>query len=76
MNLKISIIEISEEKIRDLINKKNTNLNIKKDDINGIYIEDLSEHYVSTQEEIISLLEIANNNKLQSYTYTNLNDNY
>ena len=74
--LKISIIEISEEKIRDLINKKNTNLNIKKDDINGIYIEDLSEHYVSTQEEIISLLEIANNNKLQSYTYTNLNDNY
>ena len=74
--LKISIIEIHEKKIRDLINKNNSNLNIRKDDLNGINIEDLSEHYISNQEEIISLLEMAKNNKLQSYTYTNIIDNY
>ena len=79
--IKISIIEINDEKIKDLINinknNNNSNLNIKKDDLNGICIEDLSEYYISTPEEIISLLDIANNNRTQSYiNFINLNENY
>lgn len=67
--LKLSMFEINQEKIVDLIHidkNKNKNLNIKQDNLKGINIEGLSEHYISTPEEIFDLLEIANNNKIQS----------
>ena len=75
--LNVSIIEIYQEKIRDLINinktnNQNHNLNIKEDNVKGIYIEGLSGHYVSNPEEIMTLLELGNNNRLKSYT--NLNE--
>ena len=64
--LKVSIIEINDEKIKDLINNK-INLNIKEDNYKGIYIENLTEYYVCTPQEILSLLEIGNNNRSKSY---------
>jgi len=75
--LKVSIIEIYQEKIRDLLNLNkskninNSNLNIREDNLKGIYIEGLSEYYVCSPEEIISLLEIGNNNRAQSFTNMN-----
>ena len=75
--LKVSIVEIYQEKIRDLLNlnknknSNNTNLNIREDNLKGIYIEGLSEYYVCSPEEIISLLEIGNNNRAQSFTNMN-----
>ena len=68
--LKISIIEICDEKIKDLINNK-TNLNIKEDNLKGIYIENLSEHCVCSPQEIMALLEAGNNNRSKSFTDLN-----
>ena len=75
--LKVSIVEIYQEKIRDLLNlnksksNNNLNLNIREDNLKGINIEGLSEYYVCSPEEIISLLEIGNNNRAQSFTNMN-----
>ena len=71
--LKVSIMEITyQEKIKDLININNSNINLRMDNSKKTYIEGLSEHYVNTQEDIISFLNIANNNREQ--LYLNLDD--
>ena len=69
--LKVSIIEIYQEKIKDLINN-NININLKEDNLKKIYLENLSEHYVYTPEDIFSLLERGNNNRAKSHI--NLNE--
>lgn len=67
--LKVSIMEITQqEKINDLININNQNLHIKLDSSKVTKIEGLSEHYVSTKEEIISILNMAYNNRKQSFS--------
>ena len=70
--VKVSIIEIYMEKIRDLIDLSKTNLNIREKD-KEIYIEDLSEHYVSSEEDVIELIRIGSENRTTAAT--NMNEN-
>ena len=65
--LKVSIMEItSQEKIKDLININSSDLHIKLNISKKSFIEGITEHYVSTKEEIISLLNMVNRNREQS----------
>jgi kinesin family protein 5 len=50
--VKLSMVEIYMEKIKDLIDTTKVNLSVREDKAKGIYIEDLSEHYVGTEEEV------------------------
>jgi len=45
--IKVSIVEIYMENIRDLLDKEKTNLKIREDKTRGIYIQDATESYVS-----------------------------
>ena len=51
---KVSYIEIYMEKIRDLLdnNRVKTNLTIREDKIKGVYIVDVTEEYVTSNEEV------------------------
>jgi len=70
--IKISIIEIYLEKIRDLLDLAKKNLKIREKLGRGVFIQDVSEFYVLNVEEVMSLMRIANKNRVVSHT--NMND--
>lgn len=70
--VKVSMLEIYMEKIRDLLDINRINLNIREDKVKGIYIEDISEYYVSSKEEIIELMSIGSDNR--AIASTNMNE--
>lgn len=71
--VKVSIIEIYMEKIKDLLEPTKNNLKVREDKIKGIYIEDLSERYVLDDKEVLELIEFGTSNR--SVAYTNMNSN-
>lgn len=70
--VKVSMIEIYMEKIRDLIDTNRTNLNIREDRAKGLYIEDLSEHYVGGEAEVLELMKVGSENR--AIAATNMNE--
>jgi hypothetical protein len=69
-NVKISFIEIYNENIRDLLNRKNTDLVIRKCE-KGIYIQGLTEKLVYSPEDILSSIEEGS--KQRTVTATSIN---
>lgn len=69
--VKVSMVEIYMEKIKDLIEPNRSNLNIREDRVKGIYIEDLSEHYVACEEEVLDLMKIGSENRTIGQTKMN-----
>jgi kinesin family protein 5 len=50
--VKISMIEIYNEKVKDLLNPTKSNLKIAEEKMKGIYIKELEEAYVGGEEEV------------------------
>lgn len=70
--VKVSMMEIYMERVRDLIETTRVNLNIREDKIKGNYVDELSEYYVSSEEEVMEFVNIGSNNRTTAYT--NMND--
>jgi len=70
--VKVSIIEIYMERIRDLLNPKKINLKIREDKTRGIYIEDVTESYVSDEKDVYDFMRYGHNNR--ATTTTNMNE--
>jgi len=70
--VKVSILEIYNEKIKDLIETKRQNLQIREDKKKGIYIEDLSEHEAANSAEIMKIIVKGMENR--AVNSTNMND--
>ena len=70
--VKVSFIEIYMEKIKDLIDISRVNLQIHESKEKGIYIENLSEYYVSNEQELLDYVKIGNQNR--TIASTNMND--
>lgn len=70
--VKLSMMEIYMERVRDLIETTRINLNIREDKAKGIFVEDLSEHYVASEEEVIELIQLGSDNRTTAFT--NMND--
>ena len=69
--IKVSMIEIYQEKIRDLLDISRINLNIREDNIKGIYVDGCSEHYVGCPNDVLTLLELGSSNRAQAATNMN-----
>lgn len=50
--IKISIVEIYMEKIKDLLEPAKNNLTIREDRTRGVYIQDVTEKYVANEAEV------------------------
>jgi kinesin family protein 5 len=70
--VKVSMIEIYMEKLKDLIEPTKVNLAIREDKTKGIYIEDLSEHYASNEMEVLDIMKIGADNR--AIAATNMNE--
>lgn len=69
--VKVSVFEIYMEKIRDLLDVDRRDLRIREDNLKGVYIQNISEFYVSSVEEIMELLGTANRNRIVASTKMN-----
>ena len=69
--VKVSMIEIYNEKIRDLLDIKKTDLKIRENKDAGIYVKDMTESYVGSEDEVFSLLKIGNENRTIGVTDMN-----
>jgi len=61
--VKVSMIEIYLEKIRDLLDPKKFNLEIWEDKKIGIYIEEVTETYVTEVREVMNIMRLGNENR-------------
>jgi kinesin family protein 5 len=50
--VKVSMIEIYNEKIRDLLDPKKNNLKIHENKQQGVYVADMTESYVGSEDEV------------------------
>lgn len=50
--IKVSMIEIYLEKVRDLMDISKTNLQIREDKTRGIYIQDVTESYIVDESDV------------------------
>ena len=69
--LKVSMIEIYQERIRDLLDLSRVNLPIREDSIKGIYVDGCSERYVGCPRDVLDALELGSNNRAQAATNMN-----
>lgn len=69
--VKVSYCEIYLEQIKDLINPDKNNLKIHEDKTRGIFIADLSEEYVSSEEEVYALMKLGTSNREVGSTQMN-----
>ena len=70
-SVKLAFCEIYLEKIKDLLIPSKKNLKISEDRARGIYIQNLSEEYVSHPGEVLALLKIGNKNREVASTLMN-----
>ena len=70
--VKVSMIEIYMERVKDLINPSAQNLKIRELKGKGVYIENVTEVYVADEGEVYQLLFQGNQNR--SISATDMND--
>lgn len=71
--VEVSYIEIYNEKVRDLLNPKNSgNLRVREHPSLGPYVEDLSKLVVNSYDEMMTLMDEGN--KARTVAATNMNE--
>lgn len=70
-SVKVGYAEIYLEKIKDLLEPAKNNLKIHEDKTRGVYIAGLTEEYVSTEEEVYSLMKLGSSNREVGATLMN-----
>ena len=51
------------ERIRDLLNPKNNNLQVRQDPIHGIYVDKMQEEYVTSPDEMMEIMNYGAKNR-------------
>ena len=70
-SMKVSFLEIYNEKVRDLFDPKKNNLKIHESKEQGVYVKDMSESYVSDEQDVYKMLKIGNENRAIGVTNMN-----
>ena len=69
--VKVSMVEIYMERIRDLIDPTKENLKIHEDKQKGIYMQDITEKYIAEDAEVYDLMKLGNSNRSVASTLMN-----
>merc|ERR1712194_419597 len=70
--VKVSIVEIYNERIRDLLDPKKDNLKVHEDKARGVFIGEVTESYVGCENEIFDAMRAGHYNR--SMAVTNMNE--
>lgn len=69
--VKISMIEIYMERVRDLLDPTKDNLKVHEEKGKGVYVGDVTETYVSEESEVYAIMRLGGKNR--SIAATNMN---
>ena len=69
--VKLSMIEIYNERIRDLLDSSKDNLKIHEDKTKGVYVADVTETYVGEDQDVYNIMKLGNSNRAISATLMN-----
>jgi len=69
--VKASMLEIYNEKIRDLLDPSKNNLNVREEKQKGIYVDGLSEKPIGSQQEVHEIMREGNDNRAVGCTNMN-----
>ena len=69
--IKVSMAEIYMERIRDLLDPSKVNLKIKENKQRGIYVHDLTEKYIASENDIYEIMKVGNENRMTAHTAMN-----
>jgi len=69
--VKASMLEIYNEKIRDLLDPSKNNLNVREDKQKGIYVDGLTEKSIGNESEVYTLMKEGNDNRAVGVTNMN-----
>ncbi len=69
--VKAGMLEIYNEKIRDLLDPSKNNLNVREDKQRGIYVDGLTEKSIGNEVEVYTLMKEGNNNRAVGVTNMN-----
>lgn len=69
--VKLSMIEIYNERIRDLLDTSKDNLKIHEDKTKGVYVADVTETYVGEDQDVYNIMKLGNSNRAISATLMN-----
>ena len=70
--VKVSMVEIYLEKIKDLLDPSKTNLKIHETKEKGVYIAEMTEIFVADEEEVYKVMVQGNDNRSIGVTNMNL----
>jgi kinesin family member 5 len=70
-SVKVSMIEIYMEKIRDLLDPSKDNLKIQEDKQSGVYIHDVTEFYIEREAQVLDVMKQGNINRSVAATLMN-----
>lgn len=70
--VKVSIVEIYNERIKDLLDPKKDNLLVREDKARGVFIGEVTETYVGSEQEIFDAMRAGQYNR--SMAVTNMNE--
>jgi len=69
--VKASMLEIYNEKIRDLLDPSKNNLNVREEKQKGIYVDGLTERPIGNENEVYDLMKVGNDNRAVGVTNMN-----
>lgn len=69
--VKISMIEIYQEKIKDLLDPTKNNLKVHEDKVKGLYISEVTETYAGEDLEVFEAMKVGNDNRAIGVTDMN-----
>ena len=70
-SVRVSMIEIYMEKIRDLLDPSKDNLKIQEDKQSGVYIHDVTEFYIEREAQVLDVMKQGNINRSVAATLMN-----
>ena len=69
--VKVSMVEIYMERIRDLIDPTKDNLRIHEEKGKGVYMQDIEEIFISEEKQVYELMKLGNQNRSVASTLMN-----
>lgn len=70
-NIKVSFLEIYNEKINDLLDINKTNMQIKEDRMRGVFVHNLTEIVVRSPSEMLKVMQTGSSNRTIAATRMN-----
>ena len=71
-NVTVSMVEIYNERIKDLLDPAKDNLRIHEKPGKGVYLQDVTENYIESEDQVYQIMRHGNDNR--AVASTNMNE--